>query len=434
MRPSALSWLGRRFWDHIRSGLSARDAAAAVGVSEMSGQRWFADAGGVRPQSSGDQPRQRPRLSFEEREEIALGMAARESIRSIAKRLGRAPSTISREIAKNGTFRGVAAYRSHLQFGATWRGGHAPKPIYKATVAHHRSAMRAARPKPRKLAMYAPLREQVQTRDLHTYLRTGRAIRHPRCRPGDAAGGSRACSTSASDPPRSKTAPCPGIGKGDLILGGTESGSAIGTLVERTTRFTMLLHLSGDHTAATVQDAIVAKMTQLPARLRKSLTWDQGKEMANHLATALKPQSWISTSAIHTHRGSAEATKTPTDCCASGLPKALTYQYFRPTTSTTSPPNSTIGHARRWAGKHPLKHCTNYCATRPIHPLLQPPRESALKVRDIIRTDLRVRDRCARGAPSSRSSGSATESAPVVWVRRTVRSVSVTRPDWPVWR
>lgn len=78
----------------------------------------------------------------------------------------------------------------------------------------------------------------------------------------------------------------PGHWEGDLILGGTESGSAIGTLVERTTRFTMLLHLPGDHTAATVQDAIVAKMTQLPALLRKSLTWDQGSEMANHLAIA----------------------------------------------------------------------------------------------------------------------------------------------------
>ena len=332
MRPSALSWLGRRFWDHIHSGLSAREAAVAVGVSEMSGQRWFADAGGVRPQFPDDQPRQRPRLSFEEREEIALGVAARESIRSIAKRLGREPSTISREIAKNGTFRGAAAYRSHLQFGATWRGGHAPKPIYKATVAHHRSAIRAARPKPRKLAMYAPLREQVQTRltdefhspaqiaarlrldfpanpemwvsheaiyqaiyvqgkgslrrDLHTYLRTGRAIRHPRRRPGERRGRLPGMVSISERPAEVEDRAVPGHWEGDLILGGTESGSAIGTLVERTTRFTMLLHLPGDHTAATVQDAIVAKMTQLPALLRKSLTWDQGKEMANHLAIA----------------------------------------------------------------------------------------------------------------------------------------------------
>lgn len=332
MRPSALSWLGRRFWDHIRSGLSAREAAVVVGVSENSGQRWFADAGGVRPQFPDDRPRQRPRLSFEEREEIALGVAARESIRSIAKRLSREPSTISREIAKNGTFRGAAAYRSHLQFGASWRGGHAPKPIYKATVAHHRSAIRAARPKARKLAMYAPLREQVQTRltdefhspaqiaarlrldfpgdpemwvsheaiyqaiyvqgkgslrrDLHTYLRTGRAIRHPRRRPGERRGRLPGMVNISERPAEVEDRAVPGHWEGDLILGGTESGSAIGTLVERTTRFTMLLHLPGDHTAATVQDAIVAKMTQLPALLRKSLTWDQGKEMANHLAIA----------------------------------------------------------------------------------------------------------------------------------------------------
>lgn len=332
MRPSPLSWLGRQFWNHIRTGLTVREAAVAVGVSENSGVRWFADAGGVRPQFPDDRPRQRPRLTFGEREEIALGVASRESIRSIARRLDREPSTISREIAKNGTFRGASGYRSHLQFGATWRGGHAPKPIYKATVAHHRSANRAARPKSRKLEIYAPLREQVQTRlidefhspaqiaarlrldfpanpemwvsheaiyqaiyvqgkgrlrrDLHTYLRTGRAIRHPRRRPGERRGRLPGMVNISERPAEVEDRAVPGHWEGDLILGGTESGSAIGTLVERTTRFTMLLHLPGDHTAATVQDAIVAKMTQLPALLRKSLTWDQGSEMANHLAIA----------------------------------------------------------------------------------------------------------------------------------------------------
>ncbi|ORB29581.1 helix-turn-helix domain-containing protein [Mycolicibacterium parafortuitum] len=103
-------------------------------------------------------------MTFEEREEIALGVAAQESIRSIADRLGRAPSTISREIANNAVRAGAARYRSHCQFGARWRGGRAPAPRYKATVAHHRSVTRAARPKPRKVDLCAPLREQVQTR------------------------------------------------------------------------------------------------------------------------------------------------------------------------------------------------------------------------------------------------------------------------------
>ncbi|MCA2318023.1 IS30 family transposase, partial [Mycobacterium sp. WUMAC-025] len=70
------------------------------------------------------------------------------------------------------------------------------------------------------------------------------------------------------------------------ILGSTKSGSAIGTLVERTTRFVMLLHLPDDHGALAVQNAIVAKMAELPDHLRRSLTWDQGKELTNHLAIA----------------------------------------------------------------------------------------------------------------------------------------------------
>ena len=78
----------------------------------------------------------------------------------------------------------------------------------------------------------------------------------------------------------------PGHWEGDLILGATTSASAIGTLVERSTRFVMLLHLPDNHTALAVQNAIVEKMAELPGHLRRSLTWDQGKEMANHLAIA----------------------------------------------------------------------------------------------------------------------------------------------------
>jgi len=97
------------------------------------------------------------------------------------------------------------------------------------------------------------------------------------------AAGSRTWSTSATARPRSQIVPCP---EGDLILGSTASGSAIGTLVERSTRFVMLLHLPDGHGADAVQDAIVAKMAALPAILRKTLTWDQGKEMANHAKIA----------------------------------------------------------------------------------------------------------------------------------------------------
>ena len=78
----------------------------------------------------------------------------------------------------------------------------------------------------------------------------------------------------------------PGHWEGDLILGSTASGSAIGTLVERATRYVILLHLPHDHTALAVQEAMVTAMAELPATLRRTLTWDQGKEMANHARIA----------------------------------------------------------------------------------------------------------------------------------------------------
>ena len=83
-------------------------------------------------------------------------------------------------------------------------------------------------------------------------------------------------------PAEAKDRAIPGHWEGDLILGSTVSGSAIGTLVERTTGFVVLLHLSGDHTAATLADAMSAKVPEIPEILRRSLTWDQGSEMALH--------------------------------------------------------------------------------------------------------------------------------------------------------
>ena len=123
-------------------------------------------------------------------------------------------------------------------------------------------------------------------RDIHRCLRTGRAMRKPRNRPDERRGRLKNMINISERPPEVADRAVPGHWEGDLILGSTESGSAIGTLVERSTRFTMLLHLPEDHTALAVQEAIVAKMSQLPAILRRTLTWDQGKEMANHLAIA----------------------------------------------------------------------------------------------------------------------------------------------------
>jgi IS30 family transposase len=209
--------------------------------------------------------------------------------------------------------------------------GQGLKPRYKATVAQ-RSQRRARRPKVGKLAGNQRLRTEVQTRleDLHSpaqiaarlrldfpddpemwvsyetiyqsiylqgrgqlrrdlsgCLRTGRAVRRPRRRRRpDQRGGRIPDMISISErPAEAADRAIPGHWEGDLILGATAK-SAIGTLVERTTRFVMLLYLPDDHGALAVQDAIVDKIAQLPATLRRTLTWDRGSEMANHVAIA----------------------------------------------------------------------------------------------------------------------------------------------------
>src|SRR5712672_35825 len=147
MRPSRLAGVERVFWDHLREGMSSRDAGVAVGVSVDSGSRWFADAGGVRPRfSDGSARRNWSRLTLDERNEIHDGVARGEGIREMARRLDRAPSTIMPEIERNAVCRG--RYRARYQFGAQWHGGWDPQPRYRASMANARAHERARRPKP----------------------------------------------------------------------------------------------------------------------------------------------------------------------------------------------------------------------------------------------------------------------------------------------
>jgi IS30 family transposase len=322
------------FWDQVRGGLLPGDAGVAVGVSATCGRRWFREAGGVKPHVS--KPNTfgtRPRLSLEERIEIQAGVHANESLRSIGRRLGRPASTIKREVDNNTELRTrknarKSGYRRKYAFGARQSGSTATVQ-YRAMAAHDRSADRARRPKLRHLAKNDTLRGEVQSRlelrhspaqiakrlridfpdepemwvsheaiyqaiyvqgrgslrrELHQCLRTKRAVRRSQHQPGTRRGRIPNMINISERPAEVADRAVPGHWEGDLILGSTASGSAIGTLVERSTRFVMLLHLPDDHTAESVQDAIVAKITQLPEHLRRSLTWDQGSEMANHRA------------------------------------------------------------------------------------------------------------------------------------------------------
>ncbi|MEJ7706916.1 MAG: IS30 family transposase [Nocardioidaceae bacterium] len=263
------------------------------------------------------------RLDVEEREKILAGMERGDSIRAIAAGLGRAPSTVSREIRLN---------LHHQRYGrAGTRGKARTKPWnYSPHRAQIRADRKAARLHAAKLATHLPLRRQVQDRlklnhspeqiskrlredfpedtemrvshetiyqslyvqgrgalkrDLAKHLRTGRALRRPHRKSDQRRGRIPDMVSISQRPPAVEDRSVPGHWEGDLIVG-KDSGSAIGTLVERTTRFVMLLHLPDDHGALAIQEAMVAKMAQLPELLRQTMTWDQGIEMANHAAIA----------------------------------------------------------------------------------------------------------------------------------------------------
>ncbi len=334
--------------------MTSEEAAAAVGMSSAFGARSFREAGGMPPLKL--VPVSDRYLSFEEREEIAILHAQKHGVREIARRIGRSPSTISRELRRNASTRTAGLE-------------------YRATTAQWHADRRASRPKVSKLAANDQLSDYVQDRlagkierpdgtrvagpdvrfigrrhgrradrrwakawspeqisnrlrvefpddesmrisheaiyqalyvqgrgalkrDLVACLRTGRALRVPRARTRGR--GKKFVSSElliSERPAEVEDRAVPGHWEGDLILG-LES-SAIGTLVERTSRFTMLLHLPrmegygaglrikngpalAGHGAEAVRDAIAEAIRTLPEQLRRSLTWDQGAEMAQH--------------------------------------------------------------------------------------------------------------------------------------------------------
>jgi IS30 family transposase len=354
-RPPIRRDVERAFWRKIAEGLTSEDAAVACGVSGPVGSRWFRDRGGMPLINLA--PLSGRYLSFAEREEIALLRAQHVGVREIARRLGRAPSTISRELRRN-----VATRNGRLD--------------YRASVAQWKAELMGRRPKTAKLVTNHRLRDYVQDRlagtiqtasgttvagpvtptwkgrnkarradrrwatawspeqianrlrvdfpddesmrisheaiyqalyvqgrgalkrELITCLRTGRALRVPRARARQRANGHVTPEVMISQRPAEvDDRAVPGHWEGDLIIG--TDRSAIGTLVERTTRFTMLLHLPrmdgygveprmkngpalAGYGAEAMREAIAAQIATLPEQLRRSLTWDRGKELAQH--------------------------------------------------------------------------------------------------------------------------------------------------------
>jgi len=353
-RPGWRRDVEREFWKGVVAGLSTEAAATACGVSSMMGSRWFRQAGGMPLISLA--PSSGRYLSFAEREDLACFRAEGAGVRAIARRLGRSPSTISRELRRNAATRGgKLQYRASTAQWKAERAGRRPKVaklagnlvlreyvqerlagMVRAPGGSARAGPQVAwigrRHGPRKdrrwanawspeqiahrltldfaddesmrishEAIYQALYVQGRgalKRELTACLRTGRALRVPRVR--TRGHGKRFVTPEvmiSQRPPEADDRAVPGHWEGDLVLG--LNSSAIGTLVERSTRFTMLLHLPpmaghgvdarvkngpalAGHGAEAVRDAIATAIQTLPEQLRKSLAWDQGVEMAQH--------------------------------------------------------------------------------------------------------------------------------------------------------
>jgi len=242
-------------------------------------------------------------LSLVEREEISRGVAAGESLRVLARRLGRAPSTLSREVARNG---GRGRYRAHRADRAAWQRARRAKPCKLVENSALRGVVEellADRWSPQQIAgwlartypgdeemhvshetIYLTLFIQARgglKRELTQHLRTRRANRRPKgTRPPSGKGQIVDPVMISERPAAVEDRAVPGHWEGDLIMGKRQT--AIGTLVERWSRYVMLFPLPDGKNAESVRVALEATVQRLPEHLWQSLTWDQGKEMAQH--------------------------------------------------------------------------------------------------------------------------------------------------------
>jgi IS30 family transposase len=295
------------YWSLLKAGVGTVEACRMVGITRKTGYRWRAENGGVPPVRLAEAARTSRYLSLLERQRIATLRGQRHGVREIARRLGRSPSTVSRELARN--------LRPH------------DKNRYDGELAHARARERARRPRPGLLSRDEALRavvagkllldwspEQIAAHLRQTYpdlpawhlchesiyqglynagksglsrtltlrLRTGRPLRKRRRR--SAARQARFIAPARlidQRPEEVETRERIGDWEGDLIVG-RMSQSAIGTLVDRRSRYVRLLHLPRGHTAEDLREAMATMVAAVPEAARLTLTWDQGSEMAHH--------------------------------------------------------------------------------------------------------------------------------------------------------
>jgi len=354
-RPDPSRVVQRQFWRLIATGITTAQASLWVGVSVPVGTRWFRHAGGMPPISLVE-PTGRY-LTFEEREEIAILSAKGQGVREIARAIGRDPGTVSRELRRNAATRGgKQEYRATV---AQWKAQQAAKRPKTAKLVENPRLREyvqdrlagnvrlpdgtiVAGPTPRpwkglnkphradrrwstawspeqianRLKVDFPDDESMRIsheaiyqalfiegrgalkRELVACLRTGRALREPRARSQNKPQGHVTADVVLSErPAEAEDRAVPGHWEGDLIIG--TGRSAIGTLVERSSRSTILVHLPrmegwgeksyvkngpslGGYGALAMNTALAASIAKLPEQLRRTVTWDRGKELSGH--------------------------------------------------------------------------------------------------------------------------------------------------------
>ena len=303
---SGYRWLSAadedEIWRRMRAGHSMKPAARALGLPTGTVRSYLVRCGGIRPPA---RRRSAGRLGLVEREEISRGLAAGLSLRAIAEGLGRSPSTVSREVAGHGGRRGYRAARADQ---LAWSRARRPQTCKLATRPGLRDIvaekLKQQQWSPQQIAGWLkatyPDEPEMQVshetiyrtlfiqsrgalrRELTSHLRTGRVIRRPAgTRLPDGRGGRPGILNISERPAEADDRAVPGHWEGDLVFG--KRMSPVATLVERSTRFVMLVALPNGHKADVVADALAAKITTLPAALTRTLTWDQGHEMAQHV-------------------------------------------------------------------------------------------------------------------------------------------------------
>jgi transposase, IS30 family len=289
-------------WDMREAGVPVKRIAKHLGRQNSSLRKFIADHGGTRPSG---RERSELRLSLEEREEISRGLAAGLSIRAIATGLERSPSTVCREVNANG---GRRSYRALQADRGAEKRALRPKRAklsqcrrLRGTVERKLEALWSPQQISSWLAETYPDHPEMQVshetiyqslfvqsrgalrKELHSCLRTGRAMRRAKAyTKGGVGQGQLTNMVMISERPAEvKDRAVPGHWEGDLIFG--KRMTTIGTLVERHSRYVILLKLPNGHGAEAVRKAMTKRILTLPAQLRRSITWDQGKEMAEHV-------------------------------------------------------------------------------------------------------------------------------------------------------